>query len=426
MKTEEKGLQLDGLKASSLPELQGWKEKQEKLVIDNPYVEIVDSKTYEVACKSRTNLLKGRTSLEGQEKTIASKLSTFRKEIGSKTKELIDITEPHENKQQVEVKRYENLKAQIKAEEEKMELERIEKIEKKITDFESDSYKIIQESNIGNVELHKSMLDAFVNDGFDYEEYEIMFEQAKIRVQSYWDNKCNEIQEKEEQRLENERMKREIFDVRVNRLKELGFELSDNLFKSNEFDYSIDKSDMFNIDSEAFEFVLLGIKESKEKAEQIKRDAEIKKQKDEQFEIRKNRLAEIEIFLIERDGEWWFDYKGGQICLFNESFCFNASVSEFEQLFNKAKNDIIKFKDKLVSERFEHRKNILIELGFEYKENESPCFNSDKIRMGVDALLNASEEWFENEVYLLLQVLEKEAHELQLKKLDDERKKSIA
>ena len=43
-------LKLDDLKVSNLPELQGWKDKQEKLVKDNPFVEIIDNKTYEQAC----------------------------------------------------------------------------------------------------------------------------------------------------------------------------------------------------------------------------------------------------------------------------------------------------------------------------------------------------------------------------------------
>ena len=107
---EEKGLQLSDLKVSNLPELQGWKEKQEVLVKDNPYVEITDNKTYEVACKSRTALLKGRTELEKQDKLVASKLSTFRKDVKTETDNLIAITLPFEEKQQIEVKRYEEIK----------------------------------------------------------------------------------------------------------------------------------------------------------------------------------------------------------------------------------------------------------------------------------------------------------------------------
>jgi len=41
MKTEETTnvLSLDTLKASNLPELQGWKDKQTQLVEENPYIE---------------------------------------------------------------------------------------------------------------------------------------------------------------------------------------------------------------------------------------------------------------------------------------------------------------------------------------------------------------------------------------------------
>lgn len=290
---EEKGLRLDDLKVSSLPELQGWKEKQEQLVIDNPFIEIIDNKSYEIACKSRTSLVKGRTELEKQDKLIASKLTTFRKDVKSETESLIAITLPSEEKQQEEVKRYENIKALAKAEEERIERERVEKIEKKISDFESDSYKIIQETNIGNVEEHKTMLDAFVNDEFDYEEYEIMFEQARIRVQSYWDNKCDEIQEKEQQRLENER------------LKELNLEIER---KAKELQDRLD-------------------------LEQRERELKELQQKDEQFEIRKNRLAEIGFKYDEWEGFVCdeFDLK------IDSDSIYDADISNFEKLLSNAK-----------------------------------------------------------------------------------------
>src|SRR6478736_6660656 len=172
---ENTKLQLSDLKVSNLPELQGWKEKQEKLVAENPYVEITDNKTYEVACKSRTNLLKGRTELEKQDKLIASQVASFRKDVKTETDNLVAITLPHEEKQQVEVKRYEGIKEAEKAEKERVEKERVDGINFRIESFETDSYKIIQETNIGNVALHKSMLDEMVNTEFDFEEYDILF-----------------------------------------------------------------------------------------------------------------------------------------------------------------------------------------------------------------------------------------------------------
>lgn len=335
---EEKGLQLDDLKVSSLPELQGWKEKQEQLVIDNPFVEIVDNKSYEIACKRRTNLLKGRTSLEGQEKTIASKLAAFRKEIGAKTKELIDITEPHEDKQQAEVKRYEaiNIAEKEKEKEARLESERVEKIKSKIESFESDSYKIIQETNIENVELHKSMLDAFVNDEFDYEEYEIMFEQARLRVQSYWDNKCNEVHEKEQQRLENEKLKQEIFQVRVNRLKEAEFSVYHESLKDEKEVIDAVNEKVLNASASEFELMLLEVKKNNEEAKQILRDAELKKEKEEIFEIRKNRLAEIGFALKQNDGFYW-TLDGIEKYAIRMVRVFESDAIDFETIITDAK-----------------------------------------------------------------------------------------
>ena len=91
---EEKGLQLSDLKVSNLPELQGWKEKAKVLVQENPFVEIVDTASYEEAKKSRTAYVLFRVSAEKQDKLLASKLASFRKEIGQSTSEITEITIP--------------------------------------------------------------------------------------------------------------------------------------------------------------------------------------------------------------------------------------------------------------------------------------------------------------------------------------------
>lgn len=273
---EEKGLQLEDLKVSSLPELQGWKEKQKQLVVDNPFVEITDNKTYEVACKSRTALLRGRTELEKQDKLIASQLTSFRKDVKSETETLIAITLPFEEKQQTEVKRYEAIKIAEKEEEARLEQERIEKIKTKIDSFETDSYKIIQETTIENVEMHKTMLDAFVNDEFDYEEYDIMFEQAKMRIQSSWDFKCNDIQEKEEQRLRNLELEKENKRLRN---------------------------------------------------ENLERENKAKSDKEKIFEIRKSRLARIGV--TENENGWFVSEN--EDSLMNLEFVYNCNEVEFEE-----------------------------------------------------------------------------------------------
>lgn len=251
---EQKGLQLEDLKVSNLPEFQGWKEKQEK---------------------------------------------------------------------------------------ERLENERVSKIKTKINDFESDSYKIIQETNIGNVELHKSMLDAFVNDGFDYEEYDIMFEQAKMRIQSSWDFKCNEIQEKEEQRLENLRIKEELFDVRVKRMQDVGFDFEDGFFTHKQLGERFTEIQVKDVSGLLFEEELSEVKYKLNKIIQDQADAELKKQKDEQFEIRKNRLAEIGVVM---NIENMFVVLG-YFYISSKELVYNASISEFEKILSDAKKSIQKAKE---------------------------------------------------------------------------------
>lgn len=298
---ENTGLQLSDLKVNNLPELQGWKEKQEKLVSENPFVEITDNKSYEAACKSRTALLKGRTELEKQDKLIASQLTSFRKDVKTETEILIGITLPFEEKQQSEVKRYEAIKEAEKQEKERLEQERIDKIKTKIDLFEADSYKIIQETNIENVETHKTMLDAFVNDDFDYEEYDIMFEQVKMRIQHLWDEKCNDIQEKENQRLENEKLaeenrllkeanlerenkakeeKEKIYEIRKNRLIEFGFIFQDDdyefygfIFPDSNLSYTY--FDILEANPISFEEVFSKAKKVKEDIEQLEKQKAI-------------------------------------------------------------------------------------------------------------------------------------------------------
>lgn len=311
---ENTGLQLSDLKVNNLPELQGWKEKQEKLVSENPFVEIIDNKSYEVACKSRTALLKGRTELERQDKLIASQLTSFRKDVKSETEILIGITLPFEEKQQTEVKRYEAIKEAEKQEKERLEQERIDKIKTKIDLFETDSYKIIQETNIENVEMHKTMLDAFVNDDFDYEEYDIMFEQVKMRIQNLWDEKCNDIQEKENQRLENEKLAEE------NRL----------LREAN-----------------------------------LERENKAKEEKEKIFEIRKNRLAEIGFKYLENESR--FSYNNNNLSISTTfTTVFDSDAIQFEDTINDSKLTIEK--NKLHQEQLEKQKAIDLKLAEEDAE----------------------------------------------------------
>ena len=336
MKTEL--IALDSLKATNLPELQGLKDKQIELVKECPFVEIVDNQSYELAKKHRTALVKGRTSLESQDKLIASKLTAFRKEVKSVTDDLISITLPHEEKQQEEVKRFEQIKENERLEKERIENERIEKIKSKISELETMAYEEISKLTFSDLEKDNSSFVDLVTD-FDFEEFDILYTQAKERVYNVFESKSKQLQEKENQRIENERLAREkaeadaklqaielqqekeraereekeriekekVFEVRVKRLNKIGIVLNGlNYFVCplgirGLKEYS--KSQVLNFDAIEFEEYLESLKKTIQDAAdelaqqelnrlaQEKSDAELKAKSEKENKARVKRLA---------------------------------------------------------------------------------------------------------------------------------------
>lgn len=317
IKEKEQVFSLENLNVKSLPELVGWEQKQKDLLEQNPFVEITDNATFEVAKKSRTALLKGRTELEKQDKLIASKLTSARKEVKEITDKLILITSVAEEKQQKEVKRFEDIKENERLERERIENERISAIKTKIESFETDSYKIIQQTTKSYVDQSKIRLEALESEDFDYAEYDVMFESAKARIKIAFDSKCNEIQEKENQRIENEKLKAEK-------------EAADK--KAKELQDKID-------------------------ADNLEREQKEKEQKDQIFEIRKNRLAEIGIVRLQETS--FFEDENAYIIACHEEGIRDCSAVEFEEYITSCKFQIavgIEAKEKAEADRIEAEK----------------------------------------------------------------------
>lgn len=366
---------LDNLSASNLPELQGFKEKQLQLVDECPYVEIIDNQSYELAKKHRTSLLKGRTTLESQDKLIASKLTAFRKEVASVTKELIEITLVHEEKQQSEVKRYEAIKEAEKAEKERLENERIEKIKSTISDFESCSYDLISKMTFEKIKETKDSLDNYFSIDYDAQEFDILYQQAKNRIQNVFDVKCGELQEKENQRIENERLAREkaeadaklkaieeqqenerlereekereekqkINEVRKNRVLELGFEMAQQSYFHKEFNLHLNYEAVMDADVIDFENILTNAKkliqeakieaEERVSKEELKRLAEIEANKEFQKKNKeRQKRLKIDKAIIKNGLEIYF----AELDLFTE----NAETKEFIENANNAIQDL--------------------------------------------------------------------------------------
>lgn len=394
---EKKGLQLSDLKVSNLPELQGWKEKQDKLVVENPYIEITDNKTYEAACKSRTALVKGRTELQNQDKVVASKLTAFRKEVKAETDKLIAITQPSEEKQQTEVKRYESIKETERLERERIENERISAIKTKIEYFETKSYELIQSIAFDSVEKVGDEINLIANEEYDYEEYDILFESAKARIQIAYDSKVVDVLEKENQRLENERL--EVAAAEAKAKSELQAKRLTELLPYMAFGEQVDMANLSDLSEGEYVAILeskkglfdAAAKIMSEETERLAQEKLVEDQKQEEqkkqiFEIRKNRLAEIGVIDAECKitGTMFFADVDCVVEL-NQDGILNCDAIEFETIITDAKQSIENAKEqkeatekqRLIDEkkaRFEGRKQVMLGLGFTYDENREYNF----------------------------------------------------
>ena len=216
----EKETMLDTLKVSNLPELKGWKKKQDDLVKNNPFIICEDAKTYKTACERRTNLLKGRTELDKQDKLVASKLASYRKEIKSETEFLIAIALPTEEKQQAEIKRYESIKEQEKKDAEIAEELRVNTIKNKDDELEAAAYEFVKLMTFDGLELLKDQVLEIESTDFDFEEFDVLHERAVLRIRNVVSDKIAELKEKEAERVEALRIKA-VADQNAKDLKEL-------------------------------------------------------------------------------------------------------------------------------------------------------------------------------------------------------------
>ncbi len=202
---------IEKLEATQLPELQGLKEKQMQIVKENPFIEITDNTTFEVAKKSRTNLVSARTDIEKQDKLIASKIKKFREMVSGVSEELISITKPHEEKQQDEVKRYEAIKEAEKAEKARLEEERKAKIKSAIDAIYNDAISRINHLNFISIEGLKTDLEEniYKTETDQFEEFELDFNEKLNLIKSQFSSKEKQLTELENQRIEAENLKAE-------------------------------------------------------------------------------------------------------------------------------------------------------------------------------------------------------------------------
>jgi hypothetical protein len=307
-----------------------------------------------------SEIRKPRYLIQNLKKDNASVFAAYSKNDKLKWDDLIEINEPIEDKASDKVKIEDERKKNEKLEEQRIEQERVNGIKAKIDSFETDSYNVINKTTIEDVEYSRTILDAMVNVEFDYEEFDILFEKAKQRVQQTWDLKCNEIQEKEAQRKRTGQLEQEaaeakrLSDLQASRLKELlpynsfGAEVDmTTLSDLSELDYNAilaEKKSLFEADAKEKQ-------EAKEKleAENLERENKAKAEKEAINIIRKNRLAEIGVLYDSvRD---YFRTTPDEIVALDSQEVFNASTLEFEEIIINSKKLIQEFATKLETDK---------------------------------------------------------------------------
>ncbi len=335
------------------------KEKHEQRVTELVAIEVLSASELKELNTCRAELREPRYLIQNIEKNNISVFESYKKTDKANLKELIDINRELEDKASEKIKLEEERKKAEKEAEQRKEQERIAKIKTDIDNIETYCSEIVQKMTFENMKVSAESIEQSLNAEYDFEEYDILFDQVKGRVAKLLLDKTNDLTARENQRLENEAMKKEIFEVRVNRLKELGVEelssvekpmgngptqteqtrlkIIDNIYRIGSI--QISGKEIMEYDSTTFEKQLSDIKLAKEKLEQAKHDAEIQKQKDEQFEVRKNRIFELG-FGITDNLHFFFSKEFPEVSV-NTEVVFQASVTEFEEILSKAKQDII-------------------------------------------------------------------------------------
>ena len=202
---------IENFNVNALEEIKGKEKLIESVIKENPFVKIVDNKTYEEGKKSRTALRTCRTDLEKEEKALHNAVKKVLtepiKNIYGTFKEKVT---PLEDKQQEEVKAWEDIKEQERQEKLRIEESRKQKHRDNIELFFNLNKIIIEDLTFENIrhELVFSNDDQeFTSESF--EEFADVFE-AKVDVlTTMLKDKINTLQEKENIRLENERLENE-------------------------------------------------------------------------------------------------------------------------------------------------------------------------------------------------------------------------
>jgi len=277
-----------------------WEKIQKQIVIDNPFIEITDTETYKQAKANRTALLKGKTSLlgvNGQEGAIRSSLKRILNGSLSILQNLAEITIPHYEKQQQEIKRYEAIidekrkERERKAEEERLiEQKRIEDINNQIDQIYRTEKLKVDNLTFKGIDALKTDWEKNLKqtDTQQFDEFEVTFFKTIERLDELLNEKAASLTISENQRLETIKLEKEKAKFEAEKAKAREIERkkqakidAENKKKAKELEEKYakikeEKERLEKIENDRLEKIRL----EKEKKERIKRErAEAKRLK---------------------------------------------------------------------------------------------------------------------------------------------------
>ena len=200
---------LDKLNPALLPELATFKEKQLKIVEDNPFVEITDTASRELAKKHRTNRVSARTSLQAQDKLISSKFNEAKNKAKTYIAELIAYTQPGEIEQQKEIDRDEAVLEAKRQEKARLEQARIDNIKNLISDYAKQwevAFNLMIFDTID--EVSATFLASYTEyDTAPLEEFEVLFVKKVEELTQTLSSQTAILRANEETRIEKENVR---------------------------------------------------------------------------------------------------------------------------------------------------------------------------------------------------------------------------
>ena len=398
-------VEISKIDTQQLKEIQGLKEKQLEIVKANPYVEIKDKETYEKAKASRTTLLTASTDVEKQESTLTKFLNDFKKSIQDKFKEFSTITREAYDKQQAEVKRYEDILAAEKERLANIEKERVDGLKNNISELEKEFGDKIETMTFDTIDVVDTEIQKTISErSGTFQEFDLLFDQVidftNDKFKAKKENLIEENKQKEIKRKEDHQNKINQIELKA---KEFIYEMTFDTIKNVEITINnlFEQKNDFEEFQDDFDFKVLELKDLFEKQETKlvnEENARIQKQKDDEeleelrkekkYNDRSKRLTSIGMECDENG-----DFKVYDV-VYPKSFIVSDNDEEFEKTIETISNQI-EIKSKPAPEpEPETTTEVENEVAAIIEENENDVQNVDETEV-VDAENVSSNEIIE-------------------------------